>query len=74
MLREKKQTRVKCKVVAMICDKGSFTYNIKYEMTIREQRERIKQLEDFIRKNNLLVPQEIYRDPLRGGYNTDDEE
>lgn len=58
----------------MIMNKGSFTFNIAYEMTIREQRERIKQLENYIKAKGFVVPQDINREPLRGGYNTDDEE
>lgn len=58
----------------MICDKGNFTFNIAYETTIRELQERIEQLCEFIENKGLVVPKEIKRPRLRGGYNTDDEE
>ena len=58
----------------MINDKGDWAFNLAYENTIRIQRSRIKQLEDYIKKHGLKVPRRKSYSGIVGGYTTDSEE
>lgn len=58
----------------MIMAKGDWIWNQSRTIEIRALKSRIKQLEDFIRKNNLKVPRQITSQDIYLGYNMDSEE